>query len=201
MSTPLISRFIESMTMTRERWHDGAGYDLQLLDEATEAEREQIENLLRSRGIKDWRDVEALVTLGTSPAREIVMNTYESGDAKTRAMILSRASAWFVETERTEAIVAALLDESATDELVGVMLEVEEHHPPQVIEALLLGVRNRDGVTAGEFAMMLLFLHGKAGSPWDMAPRPFILRFQDEEREPLFLELCEQIGANPDSIS
>lgn len=48
--------------------------------------------------------------------------------------------------------------------------------------------------------MMLLFIHGQAESPWDMRPRPFILRFQDEARHPLFLELCERIGISPDGV-
>lgn len=200
MRSLLFDRFCESMTMDHEKWHDGVGYDLALLDGATPEDRQSIENHLLTRGVRDWRDVEALHCLGSPAARKVVLAAYQAGDSGTRAMIMNYASDWFEESERTEAIVAALLDKSASDELTGVMLEVEEHHPPRVIDALLEGVRTRDGVVAGEFAMMLLFLHGLAESPWDMGPRPFILRFQDEARDPLYRELCQRIGVNPDRL-
>lgn len=201
MKSPLMDRFCESMRMNHERWHDGTGYDLSLLEEASDEEKQSIEAMLIARGVRDWRDVEALYFFGTPLAREVVLTAFEAGDAGTRAMILGHAGAWFEENKRTDTIVAALLDNSASDALIGVMLEVEEHHPPRVIEALLEGVRTRDGVTAGEFAMMLLFIHGQAESPWDMGPRPFILRFQDESRGPLFLELCQRIGVHPERLS
>ncbi len=200
MRSPLFDRFFESMTMDHEKWHDGIGYDLALLDGATPEEWQSIENHLLTRGVRDWRDVEALHFLDSLAACKVVLAAYEAGDSETRAMIMNHAGDWFDESERTEAIVAALLDESASDEFIGVMLEVEEHHPPRVIDALLEGVRTRDGVVAGEFAMMLLFLHGQAESPWDMGPRPFILRFQDEARDPLYRELCQRIGVNPDRL-
>ena len=47
------------------------------------------------------------------------------------------------------------------------------------------------------FAAMLFFLHGKASEPFDMAHRPFFLRFHTEdrrERAAVFRELCERIG-------
>ncbi len=198
MNSNLLDRFRESMIMNHERWHDGIGYDLALLAEATSEERAQIESLLTARGIGDWRDVEALAALDTPDTREILQQAYEAGGGETRAMILSHAPEILGEDERTEALVAALGDEAAADELIGVLLEVEEHHPPHVIEALLRGVREREAITAGEFAMMLLFIHGQAESPWDMAPRPFILRFQEEAREPLYRELCARIGRAPD---
>lgn len=198
MTSPLVDRFRESMIMNHERWHDGAGYDLALLATASVEDRAAIESLLLSRGLQDWRDVEALAALGTPTSLGRLRQAYDDGDPRTRAMILAHASGQFSTEERTDAIVAALEDEAAADHLTQVMLEVEEHHPPRVMAALLRGVRTRDARTAGEFAMMLLFLHGHAESPWDMAPRAFILRFQDEEREPLFRELCARLGVSPD---
>lgn len=201
MNSSLIDRFRESMIMNRERWHDGTGYDLSLLAAATLEERARIESLLISRGIRDWRDVEALASLDTPGARDLLRQTFESGDTQTRAMVLARAPELFGDDARTEAIVAVLVDEDAESRLIEIMLEVEEYHPPRVVEALLKGVCARDAITAGEFAMMLLFIHGEAESPWDMAPRPFILRFQDEEREPLYRELCERIGLSPETTN
>ena len=77
--------------------------------------------------------------------------------------------------------------------------EVEEVHPPSVVEALLRGALERDGEVAVHFAAMLMFLHGKAGEPVDWAQRPFFLRFHTTdraEREAVFRELCETIGVD-----
>ena len=44
---------------------------------------------------------------------------------------------------------------------------------------------------------LVLRIHGKAPEPFDMAQRPFFLRFNTEdpgERETMYLELCEKIG-------
>ena len=43
--------------------------------------------------------------------------------------------------------------------------EVESLHPPEVVQALLLGARDRAGEVAVHFAAMLLYLHGKAREP------------------------------------
>ena len=74
------------------------------------------------------------------------------------------------------------------------MLLAEDWHPQPVIAALMEGVSTHDGVTAGEFAMLLLFLHGQAESVYDMSQRGFILRFQDEDREQMCRELFSRIG-------
>ncbi len=194
MNSPLIDRFRESMILNHDRWHDGVGYDLTLFGEATAQELEQIESLLVSRGIDDWRDVEALAALDTSRARDALHDAFRTGDANKRALIIAHAPSHFGEEERTDAIVAALENESPANQLTQIMLQVMDYHPPRVIQALLRGVCKRDAITASEFAMMLLFIHGQAESPWDMTLRPFIHRFQAEDRESLFFELCQRIG-------
>ena len=50
---------------------------------------------------------------------------------------------------------------------------------------------------AVHFAAMLLFLHGQADSPCDMAQRPFLLHFNTGDRtarEAAFAELCRRIS-------
>lgn len=132
MTSPLIDRFRESMVMNHERWHDGIGYDLQLLAEATPEELAQIESLLTSRGIHDWRDVQALAAINTPRAREILQQTFHTGDVQMRAMIVTHAPGVVSQDQRTDALVAALEQEDAGS-LTQVMLEVESHHPPRVV--------------------------------------------------------------------
>jgi hypothetical protein len=201
MSTPaphdpdgrsIVERFRESMVMNHERWHDGTGYDLHLLAEASSAELASIESLLTSRGVHDWRDAEALAALGTPTAHAALTRAFENGDEELKISLISHAPEIFNEEQRTGVLVNALRE--AGPGLTQAMLLAEEWHPQPVIEALMEGVRAHDGVTAGEFAMMLLFLHGQADSVYDMSQRGFILRFQDEDREMLCRELCARIG-------
>lgn len=194
MGSTLVQRFCESMRMDHERWHDGTGYALELLAEATPEERAQIESLMTSRAIGDWRDIEALAALDTPRTRALIRRAFTDAALPLRVAFLSHAPALFSDDEHTEVLVAALRDELAQEGLVQAMLLVESHHPPAVVRALLDGVRTRDAATAAEFAMMLLFLHGQADSLYDMEQRPFLLRFQDEERDKMYAELCARIG-------
>ena len=57
------------MVIDYEKWHDGVGYDLDAIREASQDERQAIEILLFNRGTRDWRDVEALAALDTARAR------------------------------------------------------------------------------------------------------------------------------------
>jgi hypothetical protein len=82
--------------------------------------------------------------------------------------------------------------------LSGTLAQVETFHPPAIVEELFRGVLERDGGVAVHFAAMLMFIHGKAKSAFDWDQRPFFLRFNAthrDEREAVFLELCEKIGA------
>jgi hypothetical protein len=77
--------------------------------------------------------------------------------------------------------------------------EIEEFHPPAVIDALFRGALKRDGEAAVHFAALLFFLHGKAEEPFDWNHRPFFLRFHStgKERTEVFRELCKTVGVDP----
>lgn len=192
--SPLVERFHQSTLINYERWHDGIGYDLELLKSATMEERKQIEQLLISGGVKDWRDVEALAALGSPRARALLRRSFEGGDDQLRVALLSHAPDLFSESERTAVLLSALQNTGVYGGLTQTMLLVESFHPPEIVDALLRGVLTRDGAIAGQFAAMLLFIHGKVSSPHDMEYRPFCLKFQDGDRRELFRELCERIG-------
>lgn len=101
---------------------------------------------------------------------------------------------------RTASLVAALESAEIYGGLTQTLLEVEAHHPPEVIEALLRGALDREGDVACHFAARLFFLHGKASSAFDMKHRPFFLRFNTTDRparEAVFCELCAKIGVDP----
>jgi hypothetical protein len=62
-TSPAYDRFIKSMQVGYDQWHDGIGYDLDALAALTADERADARKLLAGRAGRDWRDVEALEAL------------------------------------------------------------------------------------------------------------------------------------------
>ena len=81
-------RFRRSMDIGFEEWHDGIGYDLDALAEATPEDRTAIETLLVPRAGNDWRDVEALAALGTPGANRALADAFATAGPEIRVAIL-----------------------------------------------------------------------------------------------------------------
>ncbi len=66
--------FLDSMVVEFNQWHDGRGYDLEVLGRLGSEERASIEERLveNLKQAGDWRDVEVLAALGTVSARTAV---------------------------------------------------------------------------------------------------------------------------------
>ena len=193
----LVDKFRESMVCNYERWHDGIGYDLDLLESASPEELVEIENILTNRPVADWRDVEALAELNTPRAQVLLRKALKSSNAEISSAVVSYAPNLISNIERAAALVKALGKAEAFGGLSATLDEVEKFHPPEVVAALWDGVRKRDGETAVHYAAMLMFIHGKAKEAFDWELRPFFLRFNTEdanERALACLELCERIG-------
>jgi hypothetical protein len=194
-----LQRFIQSMEMNYEKWHDGTGYDLDILKTATPQELTQIEDFLIARQVVDWRDVEALAVLDTQRARALLRKTLKGRNRELATAVTDYAPHLVSEQEQTRTLVAALKETDSYTGLVQALLQVEDFHPPEVVDALFRGVLTRNGEDAVHFAAMLMFLYGKADSAFDWSQRPFFLKFNTEnhaEREAAFRELCEKLGVN-----
>ena len=192
-----IERFKSSMVIDYEKWHDGIGYDLEALRDASPEERTTIETMLIDGGVRDWRDVEALGALNTPRARKALKAALKSDDHQVRMAIVRYASELVPNAKRSVLLVEALGSAEFYGGLTEALDEVEEFHPPKVIDALLRGVLAREGEVAVHFAAMLMFIYGKTSEPFDMEQRPFFLTFNTEEqtaREAAFRKLCEKIG-------
>ncbi|MES2465238.1 MAG: HEAT repeat domain-containing protein [Armatimonadota bacterium] len=192
------SRFIDSMTMNFDMWHDGTGYDIDALRNVPNDEVPALVTLLSARQPRDWRDIEALGVLGTPKAREAITAALTDPDPHVR-----RYAAAYVgppdDPDREALLVKALESDVFFGGLTPALEEVEEFHPPKVIDALLDGALNREGEVAVHFAAMLYFLHGKSKEAFDWEHRPFFLRFHTDdsaERLTVFRELCAAIGAD-----
>ena len=190
------------MVNTCERWHDGIGYDLDLIETGSPEERSRIETLLLSRSVDDWRDVEALAVLGTPLATARLQAVLEGVDKTITLAVLRYAPRLFSNEQRIATLLKALEHAGAFDVLTQVLEEIETFHPPEIVVALLRETLAGDGESAVHLAAMSMFVHGKAQSAFDWDQRPFFLRFNTEdrgERESAFIELCEKIGVSADT--
>ncbi len=196
----IVARFKASMEINYEKWHDGIGYDLDLIKQASPAELNAIEDLLLARRNSDWRDVEALAALASPRAQEALRQAFKSGDTQVRMAVHTHAPELMTDAERTASLVQALEQADTYGGLTQALLEVETFHPPEIITALLRGLMERDGGAACHFAAMLYFLDGKSASAFDWNHRPFFLRFNTpdlEQRETAVRELCATLGVDP----
>ena len=196
MGTPY-ERFRSSMDIGFEQWHDGIGYDLDALAEAGPADRLAIERLLIGRAGNDWRDVEALAALGTPTAIAALTAAFRTAGPEIRVAIL-RDAPEALAADAYDAELVRLIDEcDVTNAMTHVLLIVEDHHPPAVIDALLRGTLDLDRSVAVHYAAMLLYLHGAAAEPFDWEVRPFVLEFNTPDpnaRRSCYEELCRRIG-------
>ena len=193
-----LGKFQRSMEIDYYKWHDGVGYDLDAIRAASPQERTAIEAILLNRKMADWRDAEALAVLGAPTANDALRAALPHVNAQIRAAIVRSAPQLISEDERTATLVRALENATLYEGLSQALDEAAEFHPKEVVDALFRGVQQRDGETAVLFAAMLMFVHGKAASPFDWDQRPFFLRFHTQnqaERDALITELHAKLAA------
>lgn len=190
---------MKSMVMDFDKWHDGIGYDIDAIKAASPTERATIEQTLISHTPRDWRDIEALAQINTEKAREVLKQAINDPDPDVRVAVTRYSSGLVSDNARTRSIVDGLKNAEVFGGLSQVLDDVETYHPEEVKEALIEGLLKRSGDVAVPFAAMLFYIFGKADEPFDMAQRPFFLRFNTEdraERETVFVELCMKLGIN-----
>lgn len=198
-------RFLASMPMDFDKWHDGTGYDLDALRLVPADRRPAIEAMLLAKQPVDWRDIEALAQFDTPAARAAVLAAATHADPHVRRTAMS-----YLATEAAEVVdpgtrEARLIANLRGDELLGglgaAIDEAAEFHPPAVVDALIRGALNRPGAPAVHFAALLYFIHGKASEAFDWSHRPFFLRFDGSDgrnsHRVAFRDLCATIGVDP----
>jgi len=187
-------RFIESMNIGYEQWHDGIGYDVESLAGMTPEERTEVETILIAHLVKpgDWRDVEALVALGTPAAMEAVNAARKHRDPKVREYVLNTLAGAGPQS-------AAELEDEIVHAVERGALDLAERHPtPRVKRALLDCARLADNpVTRVNAAALLMYLCGVADEPFDWKQRQFFLRFGTgdmKDLRPAWNELRKRTG-------
>ncbi len=194
-----LSRFIESMNIDYEKWHDGIGYDLVALEEANNKEREAIEKILLNRNPLDWRDIEALAVLDTPGARSALKAAALRSIHEVNMAVLRYAPELVNDELRTKLIVGALKSASFYNGLSHTLDMVEKYHPKEVVSELFGGLLKREGEVAVHFAAMLFYIYGKAKTSFDLENRAFFLKFNTKkisDRKNLLQELCKEINVD-----
>jgi hypothetical protein len=194
-----ISRFIESMKIDFEKWHDGIGYDLEALAEANNEELEEIERILVNKDSRNWRDIEALAILNTPKARSTIIQALLGDNNEVNMAVLRFAPELVSNQVKTRVIVKALKSASFFDGFLITLNIVAEYHPEEVVRELFHGLIYREGGVAVHFAAMLFYIYGKAETIFDEEHRDFFLKFNTSilsDRKLVFKELCEKIDVD-----
>jgi hypothetical protein len=193
------SRFIESMNIDYEKWHDGIGYDIEALKETNNKERKEIERTLINRNTRDWRDIEALAILDTPEARSTIIHALLGDNNEVNMAVLRYASELVSTQSKTRVIVEALKSASFFDGFSLTLNMVRGYHPKEVVRELFHGLISREGGVAVHFAAMLFYIYGKSEKVFDEDHRDFFLKFNTSnlfDRKLVFKELCEIIDVN-----
>lgn len=194
--TPAVRQFRQSMEIDYRKWHDGVGYDIGAIRSATPADRSEIEAILVARGVRDWRDVEALAALGSPRAQSMLKSALRSDDHSIAIAVLDYSGDLVPAGERAAALVAALEKGQIGKGLAEALRAAEKFHPPEVVDALLRGILTRKEALL--FAGTVMYIHGLAKSSYDNDLRPAYIRFAGPEKQQAFRELCGRIGVDPD---
>lgn len=180
---PSMGVFWPDLEMDYEKWHDGLGHDLEALNALPEPEKKAVEAHLIQRGIRDWRDVEALASLDGDAARAALREALAQGELEVRLAVARQKPAWLTPSSRTALLVEALEQAAPFAGLTPTVDAVVDFHPPAVMAALWRCLEDREGDVAVHYAALLTYLHGVAQSPFDMALRPFFLTFNTADAQ------------------
>ncbi|MBL8219946.1 MAG: hypothetical protein JNL62_11995 [Bryobacterales bacterium] len=133
--SPLVRRFRESMAIDYHKWHDGIGYDIDLITRAGTREQIQIEALLLARGARDWRDVEALAALATPRAQETLRAALHCGNHVIEIAVLDYAPHLATEQERIAVLRNAVAHAGIGSGSAEVLRHIQRFHPQPIIDA------------------------------------------------------------------
>lgn len=203
MASDALEKFRRSMAIGYMEWHDGIGYDLDALDALPPEDRQTAEDWLVARRAADWRDIEALDRLGSPRALRELMEALgvKSIDVRIEAARRLADRALLSDTEIETIIVDALAQTKIIDGMVKTLSFAAAHPTAGVRAKLLYSALHGKNHIRVHAAALVHFLYGGSASHFDMNFRSFYLRFgakDREERRAAYLELCKQIGVEPE---
>ena len=187
-------RFIESMVIDFDKWHDGTGYDLEAIDQMSTEERDRVVTQFLEAGVHDWRELEALERIGTDASHALIFLAREDTDPHLRLAAHTYGPEPGDEA-REKAIVALL--ESGPEPYSRAMDLAVQYATPAVQEALVKCVRDKTGGIAYHAASALCAIGQQSDSQYDDTHRPLFLRLAEpdcEDRRLAVQELSALLG-------
>ena len=192
---------MKSTEIDYDRWKEGEGYDLEALRALDGTERDDVEQWLFDRAGNDWRDLEALMALGSWRARAAVLEQLRRGSTEQRLWAARFLADDPLLAADREAAVVRGLEQALLFGGLSLALDIAtEARTPAMIEALFRAALRDEGEAAVHAAARLAYIHGKAKEPFDWELRPLFLRFGEADRaarEVAFRELCALIDVDP----
>ncbi|MFT7723945.1 MAG: hypothetical protein QM788_14135 [Roseateles sp.] len=178
-------RFVASLSIDYEKWREGTGYDLEALAALPAHEQRRAERLLIERGLRNWRDVDALAQLALASASPRALaalrDALQHGPVPVRMRVVRRCPQLADAATRTASLLRALREGEPMQGLSEALDEAVAWHPTPVIHALWQALRERDARVAPTVAALLLHLHGLARQRLALEHRPFVLRFATDD--------------------
>jgi hypothetical protein len=194
-----LQKFLKSMEIGFFEWHDGTGYDLEILNKLNPEETKFIETLLISRKDQDWRDVEGLATLKTPLAIEALKACLTSPNNEVKLFAVRYLKEMNI-MDRIDEVVGETLPQTRIGGGFTYALSLIEKYPSEILKHKVLWcVINGDDDIRIHCAAMALFLYGKAKSNFDMEQK-IVFEFKDADRSKRidpFFRLCHLIGVDP----
>ena len=192
-----MQRFLESLEIDYDTWHDGIGCDLEALDQMTPEDKDKVVDILREFDESNaWRNLEALDHINSNKAKDALKSALKHPSLQVRISASRFASDQ--EKGRENILIEALENAEFYGGLTQALDQIETFHPQKVIDALLRGLLDRNE-EAVNFAAMLYFIFGKADTSFDWDNRPMFLKFNTDnktEKEKAFVEFCNILGVD-----
>ena len=194
-------RFISSMQLTYDKWHDGEGYDVDAIAEMTLDERESLVDVLTGREVT-WREIEALAAIDSTRARAAVESASTNvGSADTR-LAAAEAKHRAGGASPAKALARQIRELSEVGDGLTRALLMAEEHPTDEVKRALLYASSRPTEAAMHCGALLCMLTGVTDEPFDWDLRPLFLRLApdngESDRKAAFHELCALVKMRPD---
>jgi len=185
MPSDAYSRFMSSLELDYERWHDGSGYDLEALASIDDSERGDVVWELVRRD-PTWREIEALESIDIPPAFMAIKRALRDSDSiDTR---LAAAKSLHTLGKLDEPIDAVIARELGKLGDIGGgstrALLMAEEFPTDAVKRALLEASNKRTESAMHCAGVLCYLTGAGKEAFDWDLRPLFLRLGPAEPEP-----------------
>jgi hypothetical protein len=196
MSAEAVKRFLDSMIMDFDMWHDGTGYDLSAIDDMTADERKSLVISLKAQ-TQTWRELEALAALDMEEVDVLVQETATTSESTNNRITAAAAlhDRGKMKPEEFEELLCKEIRklDGRNDGYIKVLLEAEANPSEKVKQALLWSSWNSTEASMS-CAARLLYLCGKAEDQLAWSHREWLFDIQPNNsyftRKKAFDKLC-----------